>query len=202
MPRTNFKKTLVVLLAVSGVMQVHAQTGTMMTSAQTVEALLQAENKAVFERANPASAPAQARQIAPSEVELTLLSVYGLGSELQVDVKYGDLRFKRLVVGDHAGPWVVAAIHGMCVDLVGADALKNKTRQVCWTLSASVDAPPSVAPSPAGALPAGASPTGPLPTGALSPVSSVADPSLLQGLLSGMPLGRPTTDARLSAPKQ
>ncbi|WP_143474172.1 hypothetical protein [Limnohabitans sp. JirII-31] len=194
---------MLALLAMCGVIQAYAQTGTVMTSAQTVEALLQAENKAVFERANPASAPAQARQIAASEVELTLLSVYGLGSELQVDLKYGDLRFKRLVVGDHAGPWVVAAIHGMCVDLVGADALKNKTRQVvCWTLSASVDPRPSVAPSPAGALPVGAPPTGPLPTGALSPVGSIADPSLLQGLMSGMPLGRPTTDARLSAPKQ
>lgn len=196
MPRTNFKQVLA-LLAMCGVIQAYAQTGTVMTSAQTVEALLQAENKSVFERANPASAPAQARQVAPSDVELSLLSVYGLGAELQVDVKYGDLRFKRLVVGDHAGPWVVASIHGMCVDLVGADALKNKTRQVCWTLSASVDAPPAVAP-----LPAGAPPTGPLPTGALSPVSSIADPSLLQGLMSGMPLGRPTTDARLSAPKQ
>lgn len=197
MPRTNFKRALAVLLAVSGLIQAHAQTGTVMTSAQTVEALLQAENKAVFERANPASAPAQARQISPSEVELTLLSVYGLGSQLQVDVKYGDLRFKRLVVGDHAGPWVVAAIHGMCVDLVGADALKDKTRQVCWTLSASVDAPP-----PTGALPAGAPPTGPLPTGPLPSPSLVTDPALLQSLMSSMPVGRSSTDARPSAPKQ
>ena len=51
MPRTNFKQVLA-LLAMCGVIQAYAQTGTVMTSAQTVEALLQAENKAVFERAN------------------------------------------------------------------------------------------------------------------------------------------------------
>jgi hypothetical protein len=134
-------KAAVFMTALSVWVHAHAagQTSPIVTSTDTVEALLQAENKSIMNRANPASQSATAPAAAAQEVivkkEIVLLSVYGFSSDLRVDVKYGDSVFVGLVAGQKVGPLQVVSIEGVCAQLLVESQLRQQPTRYCWSLS-------------------------------------------------------------------
>lgn len=113
-----------------------AQAVPAITSTDTVETLLRAENKAIIQRANATNSQGTAPvtpspQVAPVNRELALLSVYGVSSDLRVDVKYGDFIYAGLAPGQKVGPLQVVSIDGVCVQLSMLQENRRSVRQ-CW----------------------------------------------------------------------
>lgn len=114
-----------------------AQVVPTITSTDTVEALLQAENKAIMQRANATSPQGTVQgtpnpQAAPVNRELALLSVYGVLSDLRVDVKYGDFIYAGIAPGQKVGPLHVVSIDGVCVQFLMLQENRRSVRQ-CWS---------------------------------------------------------------------
>jgi hypothetical protein len=126
---------------------VSAQTAPAITSADTVEALLQAENKSIMQRANATSPQSAAQatvsaQTAPVNKEVALLSVYGVSSDLRIDVKYGDFIYAGLASGQRVGPLQVVSIDGICTQLLMLQEAQRPV-QHCWSLALANRQPPS-----------------------------------------------------------
>lgn len=142
---------------------VAAQTAPAFTSAETVEALLQAENKSIMQRANGIGQQAgvvqatDKTQTAPVNREVALLSVYGVSSDLRIDVKHGDSIYPGLTRGQKAGPFQVVSIDGLCVELLMLQEAERLV-QHCWSLPSAK----SQSPSPSKSEPAQ---NAPLPSG-------------------------------------
>jgi hypothetical protein len=156
------------------------------TSTETVEALLQAENKSILQRANVSTQhgvvqTATNTQPAPVNRELALLSVYGVLSDLRIDVKYGDFIYAGLAKGQRMGPLEVVSIDGTCVQLL---MLQEDHRPVryCWSLTAASREP---APVPA------ARPE-PLKNAPLPPGMNLPSLPGVSGLLGLIPSATPT----------
>ena len=140
-----------------------AQVAPTITSTDTVEALLQAENKAIMQRVNATSLQGTVRgtlspQAAAANRELALLSVYGVSSDLRVDVKYGDFIYAGITSGQKVGPLHVVSIDGVCVQFLMLQEDSRSVRQ-CWsqllahrqlTSSPSKSEPVQNAPLPSG----------------------------------------------------
>jgi hypothetical protein len=97
----------------------HAQDGV-----QTVDALLQAENKAVLEKlklASEALSPVKSQtekkivRVGPSA--LSIKAVYGLSNSVRTDLTYEGQTFIGLVKGGQVGPCSISEIRGMCIAL-------------------------------------------------------------------------------------
>ncbi len=126
---------------------VAAQAVPAITSADTVEALLQAENKSILQRVNATSPQSAAQatanaQTAPVNKEVALLSVYGVSSDLRVDVKYGDFIYAGLAPGQRVGPLQVVSIDGICAHLLMLQEAQRPVQQ-CWSLALANRQPPS-----------------------------------------------------------
>lgn len=106
------------------------------TSTDTVEALLQAENKSIMNRNMAAQQGAvQATpnaQAAPVNREVALLSVYGVLSDLRIDVKYGEFTYAGLAQGQKVGPLQVVSIDGACAQLLMSQEDRRTVRH-CWS---------------------------------------------------------------------
>ncbi|WP_146183304.1 hypothetical protein [Limnohabitans sp. JirII-29] len=114
-----------------------AQSTPAITSTDTVEALLQAENKAIMQRVNATNRQSVAQGAANSQAalvnrELALLSVYGVSSDLRIDVKYGNFIYVGLTPGQKAGPLQVVSIDGVCAQLLISQEDHRPVRQ-CWS---------------------------------------------------------------------
>lgn len=179
---------LVATLCVYAYAHAAGQTLPNVTSADTVEALLQAENKAIMNRANPTSQPAAAQASAQEVIvkkEVVLLSVYGFSSDLRVDVKYGDSVFVGLVAGQKVGSLQVLSIEGVCAQLLVESLLRQQPTRHCWSLSsATAKTTPTAMPEPVQ--------NAPLPTGmGLPSLPALPGMSSLLGLARGVSGDKP-----------
>ena len=113
------------------------------SSLETVDALLQAENQSILQRAaatspqapgTATSAQAAPATVAPVQQELSVLSVYGLSSDLRVDLRHGDAGMTGLRKGQRAGPVQVVAIEGACARLVVSGSQGRQEVRPCWSM--------------------------------------------------------------------
>lgn len=101
------------------------------TSTQTVDALLQAENKSVYERENPP------RQTVRKNFDMAVQSIYGSESNMRADLMIGEKLQAGLSVGDKVGQYEIGLIEGRCVSLscaIGTQTLAQRVNpsQSVW----------------------------------------------------------------------
>jgi len=151
MPKIKTPAWACALAVVGGVsvsvFSVMAQSAPAPSSLETVDALLQAENQSVLQRAVPSGQNAAGSAIsaltapaptAPGPRELSVLSVYGLSSDLRIDLLYGDTVITGLRNGQRAGPVQVVAIEGACARLVVSAAHGRQEVRPCWSVYGAV----------------------------------------------------------------
>jgi hypothetical protein len=164
MQKTNLLKLMIGITGACAFATAFAQEAAP-TSSQTVDALLQAENKSVYERENPP------RQTVRKNFDMTVQSIYGSESNMRADLMIGEKLQAGLSVGDKVGQYEIGLIEGRCVSLYPARSarersrsaltqaslsggeefikpkLKGKPTQLCWSVPVQATAPAAMSPA-------------------------------------------------------
>ena len=124
-----------------------AQSAPAASSLETVDALLQAENQSILQRAmlpgltvpgSGPSVPSASAAAASAPRELSLLAVYGVSPDLRIDLRYGDSVVTGLRAGQREGPLHVVSIEGTCARLVLSSPQGRHALRPCWSWSGGV----------------------------------------------------------------
>jgi hypothetical protein len=132
MQKTNVFKFLL-FVAMLHIANVFAQQEINPTSAETVDALLHAENRSVYEREAPP------RQTIKKSVEMSVQSIYGASSNLRTDILIGDTLYAGLSIGDKVSSYEIGGIEGSCVLLYPARSARERARTTLALASLSSD---------------------------------------------------------------
>ena len=119
MQKTKINTVVIgILLMVSGAS--YAQQEQAITSSQTVDALLNAENRSVYERERaPINKTTQ-------KADFFVQSIYGTTDSMHADIKIGDKLVSKISIGDRVAGMEVSAIEGRCVTLYQASKAREK----------------------------------------------------------------------------
>jgi hypothetical protein len=96
-------------------------------SVKTVDALLSAENRSVFKRDDPKTPELKNEK---GNESLSVQAIYGVESNIKVDLTYGDGKFLGRSIGERIGPYEIKSVIGQCVELNIVKPVRLRSRLI------------------------------------------------------------------------